>query len=676
MTEWAKLKVVNLKAELKKRGLPQAGLKSELVARIEEFDAAQQAESSHHEPEPAAQDDAPQIVNNNDNATHHEEPASNGMAESDLVAEESAAREQEPVGGSNGSNAVEENLEPEQISAPIEPEQAQEAEKEPEQQPSEQEAVHKPEQQRPEQDVEQEPEQQQPKQEVEQESEQQQPEQDVEQESEQQQPEQDVEQEPEQQQPKQEVEQESEQPQQLETEPELISASIADKAPFQDRAPVVTEASQDQDEDRDVIMEDAGNATEEPQTASFHPESSSRAAAVPVEPSQLESQKRKRRSTSPVPQDEDIARKRARATSPSLVRQHNTSHYLPDVDYDRHVEPSIHPATSALYINNLMRPLRPADLRAHIVALAAAPGSPPDDDIVIKFHLDFIRTHALICLSSVSAASRVRQLLHGRVWPNESNRKVLHIDFIPPDKMDSWIAREESGGRRAATRWEVTYTPSADGSTIHADLVTTSLSYSSSSNRHPAPPPSSRPPPSASAILPRDSVNSAPLGPRGGFSDSLDAHNIPPTGPRGSGPYRQTATNSPSYQPPGEKQYTHTQPAIAFSFVSEDLAEKRLANMRSYYLRDKRPLGREINRYSFEDGFLFVDRGREIFEGIRPPHRERGGVGVSGGRGGMRGRRGGGGGGGVGGSGSGGGYRPRSDRYIPGGGREESYRRR
>ncbi|KAG6299300.1 hypothetical protein E4U45_004580 [Claviceps purpurea] len=650
MTEWAKLKVVNLKAELKKRGLPQAGLKSELVARIEEFDAAQQAESSHHEPEPAAQqDDAPQAVNDKDNATYHEEPASNGMTVS-------AAHEQEPVGGSSGSNAAEEILQPEDTSAPIEPEQAPEAEKEPEQQPPEQEAV--------------------------QESEQQQPEQAAEHEPEQQRPEQEVEQEPEQQQPMQEVEQEPEQPQQQKTEPEPISASITDKAPSPDRVPAVpvTETAQDQDEDQDVIMEDAGNATEEPQTASFHPGSPSRAAPVPVEPSQLESQKRKRRSTSPVPQDEDIARKRARAASPSPVGQHNTSHYLPDVDYDRHVEPSIHPATSALYINNLMRPLRPADLRAHIVALAAAPGSPPDDDIVIKFHLDFIRTHALICLSSVSAASRVRQLLHGRVWPNESNRKALHIDFIPPDKMDSWIAMEESGGRRAATRWEVTYTPSADGSTIHADLVTASISYSSSSNRPLAPPPSSRLPPSASAILPRDSVNSAPLGPRG-YSDRLDAYNNPPTGPRGSGPRRQTATNSPSYQPPGEEQYTHTQPAIAFSLVSEDLAEKRLANMRSYYVRDKRPLGREINRYSFEDGFSFVDRGREIFEGIRPPHRERGGGGGGGGRGGMRGdggrgRRGGGGGGGLGGSGGGSGYRSRSDRYIPGGGREESYRRR
>ncbi|KLP02739.1 uncharacterized protein Y057_9706 [Fusarium fujikuroi] len=38
MTDWAKLKVVDLKAELKSRGLPQHGLKTELVARLDEAD--------------------------------------------------------------------------------------------------------------------------------------------------------------------------------------------------------------------------------------------------------------------------------------------------------------------------------------------------------------------------------------------------------------------------------------------------------------------------------------------------------------------------------------------------------------------------------------------------------------------------------------------------------------
>ena len=54
MTDWAKLKVVDLKAELKSRGLAQHGLKNELVARLEE--AEQDTGSAEPEAEP---EDAP-----------------------------------------------------------------------------------------------------------------------------------------------------------------------------------------------------------------------------------------------------------------------------------------------------------------------------------------------------------------------------------------------------------------------------------------------------------------------------------------------------------------------------------------------------------------------------------------------------------------------------------------
>ncbi|KAG6005812.1 hypothetical protein E4U21_007584 [Claviceps maximensis] len=659
MTEWAKLKVVNLKAELKRRGLPQAGLKTELVARLEESDAAEQAEqpdvadeaeqleqtneaeqpdeageteqkeqtdevdqpdTSSQNSDSAAQDDTSRTVDVEDNnATHYKEPSPRETADAEL---EAAVLEEEPA---VSSSIVDENsLQPKAGSPLLEPEQEQEDEQEAQQKQLKQ-------QSKPESELESVPE------------------------------------------PEEGMQQEQ-------VSSETISKSIADEAPTQGSASVATttmtsrlETAQDQD----INMEDAearsdGDSSSRPSHAGIALEFASESMEQP----QLEAQKRKRRSASPVPLEQDIARKRARATSPSVVQQHEQDASLLDIDYDRHVEPSIHPATSALYINNLMRPLRPADLRAHVVALAAIPGSVPDDATVTKFHLDFIRTHALMELSSVSAASRVRQLLHGRVWPNESNRKALHIDFIPPDKIDPWIAMEDTGDRRPATRWEVAYTPSADGSTIHADLVSTSLS-SSSSTRPALPPPSFKPVSSAiTAVPPGSGVNSAPLGPRG-YSDNSNI--APPTGPRGSGHHRRPLppaannANAPLF-PPGQEQYTHTKPTVSYTFVSKDIVEKRVANMRSYYTRDKRSLGREINRYSFEDGASFVDRGREIFEGIRPPHRERGGRvgggggGGGGGRGDARGRRGG--------RGGGGGFRPRSDRYIPGGGRDDFRSRR
>src|SRR5258708_5359564 len=53
MTDWNKAKVVDLRAELKKRGLPQTGLKPALVARLT---AAENEDGS--ESEATVQDDA------------------------------------------------------------------------------------------------------------------------------------------------------------------------------------------------------------------------------------------------------------------------------------------------------------------------------------------------------------------------------------------------------------------------------------------------------------------------------------------------------------------------------------------------------------------------------------------------------------------------------------------
>lgn len=428
-----------------------------------------------------------------------------------------------------------------------------------------------------------------------------------------------------------------------------------------------------------------------------------------AESSSDESQKRKRKSASPSPSSDEIATKRARVT---LEPEENQTAFMPaastpntdlraasspipmavdlqtatvvsnepvepppasppptlhaseaatvssngpaaaavgdEMVLDHDVAPARHPATPALYISNLMRPLRPADIQAHVCDLAAQPGQSPDDRVIVQFHLDQIRTHAFVVLTSAQAASRVRSRLHDRVWPNESNRKALIVDFVPPDKVMEWIETEQSGGGgrgRWTTRWEVVYSNGPDGD------VEARLQQADGPVTRPGPPPPAGPQASYAGANPVASI--IPTGPRGGRDrGDRDGHS-----PRGAAP--QPPPRGPRSRPgPGssleyDAQRTRARPSVTFQLVAPDLARRRVDNMRSFYTTDKRrELGREINRYSFEEGDGFVDRGKEVFEGIRPPHRERE-------------RRGGrGGGGGVGGVG-GGGFRQRSDRYLP-----------
>ncbi|KAK0388586.1 hypothetical protein NLU13_4829 [Sarocladium strictum] len=403
------------------------------------------------------------------------------------------------------------------------------------------------------------------------------------------------------------------------------------------------------------------------------PEPQAAASAAPASLPSPDLQKRKRRSQSPPPVAEEVARKRARADSdagpkngvvvdadteimsdaPPQREEADRSEPAPpgpsralspgprddEMETERDVVPARHPATPALYINNLMRPLRPADLRAHLASLASPSASP--DDVITTFFLDQIRTHALVIFDSTTSAARVRSALHDRVWPEESNRKALSVDFVPPEKVAGWIETEEGTGRggRSGSRWELVYETLSDG-TVEVHLESGAISIS-----RPGPPPSGRGPPPPAAPRLHDGPNSIPLGPRG-FRD--DPH-PPPTGPRSS--REQFSRDHPAA--PGSLT-TRARPVISYQPVSSALAKRRTDNMQSHYTRDtRRPLGREINRYYFEDGDRFVDRGKEVFEGIRPPHRERGG-------GGARGRGGGGRRGGIG-RGRGG------DRYMPSG---------
>ena len=109
--------------------------------------------------------------------------------------------------------------------------------------------------------------------------------------------------------------------------------------------------------------------------------------------------------------------------------------------------PSRHSATNCLYIGNLMRPLQPTALRAHLEKLA---GSKAEDDVeaVGLFFLESTRRYGVASFSSVATASRVRSGLHDRVWPDESNRKALFVDFIPEDKANELIELEENNANK------------------------------------------------------------------------------------------------------------------------------------------------------------------------------------------------------------------------------------
>lgn len=278
------------------------------------------------------------------------------------------------------------------------------------------------------------------------------------------------------------------------------------------------------------------------------------------------------------------------------------------VDYDREVAPSQHAATPALYIKNFMRPLREPVLRDYLVELATLPGAASDPDCVVDFYLDQIRTHAYVRFTSISAASRVRTALHGTVWPDERNRKELWVDFIPEDKVVEWTDRELSE-RGSAGRWEVHYEPDDDG-IITARLINAEAEpVRRNSTRQPVAPP---PVPTGPARN-YPGVEGAPLGPRG----------------RGTNHYRQAPPPPAAGPAPAgsrDLKATRAYPVLQYRPVSEELAQRRLNNMNAHITKDRhRDLGQpdEINRYTFEDGEDFVDRGKEAFIGIRPPHRER-----------------------------------------------------
>ncbi|KAI9709625.1 MAG: hypothetical protein M1812_007674 [Candelaria pacifica] len=304
---------------------------------------------------------------------------------------------------------------------------------------------------------------------------------------------------------------------------------------------------------------------------------------------------------------------------------------------DRTVSPAVHPATAALYIWGFSRPLQPPALRAHLISLATPPSSSPNSDILHDFHLDSIRTHCLVTFDSISAASRVRTSLHDRVWPDERNRKPLWVDFVPEEKVHEWIDIEQgsagSGRGSVATKWEVGYEQTEDG--IKAVL----REAGSGGSRFDVGAGAGR------------GVQGAPLGPRGDRED-IPGRRQPTTDATFSDPVPPKPANVGFGALDSLFKSTAAKPKLYFLPVADDIVEKRRSRFAGLRADDRRG-GRgadEMRRYTFENSDLFVDRGPEFgagYRGVRSGgggrgrgdyHADRNGAARGGGRGSWRGR--------------------------------------
>jgi hypothetical protein len=316
-----------------------------------------------------------------------------------------------------------------------------------------------------------------------------------------------------------------------------------------------------------------------------------------------------------------------------------------ETEPDRIIGPAIHPATSGLYISHLMRPINPAQFQAHLAVLAAPPDSEADPDSIVKFYVDPIRTHAFVSFTTVAAAARVRSALHDRIWPDEKTRKPLWVDFVPADKVVEWIDQEQKsnpGGRSMAKKWEVYYD-------VDEDRLVTAILQEANTNVFARPMHPTRQPsiPISRAPAPVEPKNfDAPSGPR-------SFQPVPPTTNRLNELFKSTTAK----------------PVLYWQPVPRELADRRLDNIDRSLSKDA-AAGRRIDgashRYSFQDEDVLVDRGPEIFSGIRRPD-------------GQRGPRRGGGYQGRGGYGGGDSFRPNGNRRgdgYRGGNRRDDYGRR
>jgi hypothetical protein len=260
---------------------------------------------------------------------------------------------------------------------------------------------------------------------------------------------------------------------------------------------------------------------------------------------------------------------------------------------DAEVEPALHVATEALYIDGLMRPLQPAALKNHLISIATAPGSSPDPDVIVDFYLDPIKTHCFVKFANISAASRARTALHGVVWPNESNRKALFADFIPEQKLQQWVAREEGSRGRGGPppRWEVRYDRTDDG----VEAVLQEVDPKGVASRQ------------APGRASTDFSRPPPLGPRA----SMGNKDRRPSGPP---PPEPRPRPGQGFKPLDDLfESTTTKPKLYYLRVPREVADRRLDRFDDLLRKGSFPRrgGDENRRITFEDGDFFVDNGPE-----------------------------------------------------------------
>ena len=282
------------------------------------------------------------------------------------------------------------------------------------------------------------------------------------------------------------------------------------------------------------------------------------------------------------------------------------------------VSPAIHPATRALYIRHLVRPINPSALRDHLEDIARPPDhSDTSASLVEECYVDALRTHAFVLFTSISAASRARASTHARIWPSEPMRKQLWVDFFPEERFEEYLDTERaSGGSKPsqAKRWELAYNPVDDG--VDVQLVEAGPTVHRASTHAGAP-------------------NAPPTGPRGSMSSGrrpsfARSEQRRPSQPVLAPPPRRSSrvveeASAPFLELDKLFNFTSTKPKLYWQPVSDNLADDRLDELDRETSRDWDPradmkrngdsLGRgldQLKRYTFEDGDVLVDGGPEF----------------------------------------------------------------